>query len=55
VDLWQIGHNGDTPQKEAELIREIQSSRRITKRDQIFETVRKAANREMGMERSIER
>jgi hypothetical protein len=55
VDLWQIGHNGDTIQKEAELIREVQRSRQMTKREQIFETVRKTANREVGMERCIER
>ena len=55
VDLWQIGHNGDTKQKEAELIREVQRSRRMTKREQICETVRKTANREMGMEKCIER
>ena len=55
VDLWQIGHNGDTKQKEAELIREVQRSRRMTKREQICETVRKTANREVGMERCIER
>jgi ATP-dependent exoDNAse (exonuclease V) alpha subunit len=54
VDLWQMGHNGDTTQKEAELIREVQRSRLITKRDQICETVRKTANREMGMESWIE-
>jgi hypothetical protein len=55
VDLWQIGHNGDTPQKEAELIREVQLSKQMTKREQICETVRKTANREMGMESCIER
>jgi hypothetical protein len=55
VDLWQIEHNRDTTQAEAELIREIQRSRRMTKREQICETVRKTANREMGMERRIER
>ena len=55
VDLWQIGHNGDTTQKEAELIREVQRSRQMTKREQICETVRKTANREMGMEKCIER
>ena len=55
VDLWQIGHNGDTTQKEAELIREVQRSRRMTKREQICETIRKTANREMGMEKCIER
>jgi hypothetical protein len=54
VDLWQIGHNGDITQ-EAELIREVQRSRRMTKREQICETVRKSADREMGMERCIER
>jgi len=55
VDLWQIGHDGDTTQKDAELIREVQRSRRMTKREQICETVKKTANREMGMERCIER
>ena len=55
VDLWQIGHNGDTTQKEAELVREVQRSRPMTKREQICETTRKTANREMGMERCIER
>jgi hypothetical protein len=50
VDLWQIEHNGDTIQKEA-LIREVQRSRRMSKREQICETVSKTANREMGMER----
>ena len=55
VDLWQIGHNGDKSQKEAELIREVQRSRQMTQREQICETVRKTANREMGMERCIER
>jgi hypothetical protein len=55
VDLWQIGHNGDTTQKEAELIREVGRSRQMTKREQICETVRKTTNREMGMERYIER
>jgi conjugative relaxase-like TrwC/TraI family protein len=54
VDLWQIGHNGDKSQKEAELIREVQRSRQMTKREQICETVRKAPNREMAMERCIE-
>ncbi len=55
VDLRQIGHNGDKRQKEAELIREVQGSRQTTKREQICETLRKTANREMGMERCIER
>jgi hypothetical protein len=55
VDLWQIGHNGDKTQKEAELIREVQRSRQMTNREQICETVGKTANREMGMERCIER
>jgi hypothetical protein len=55
VDLWQIGHNEDTTQKEAAVIREVQRSRQITKREQIFETVGKTANREMGMESCIER
>ena len=51
VDLWQIGHDGEKTQKEAELIREVQRSMQMTKREQICETVRKTANREMGMER----
>jgi hypothetical protein len=55
VDLWQIRHNGDKTQKEAELMREVQRSRQLTKREQIREMVRKTANREMGMERCIER
>ena len=55
MDLWQIGHNGDKTQKEAELIREVQRSRQMRQREQICETVRKIANREMGMERCIER
>jgi hypothetical protein len=55
VDLWQIGHHGDTTQKEAELIREVQRSTQMTKREQICETVRKTANSEMRMERCIER
>jgi hypothetical protein len=55
VDLRQIGHNGDTTQKEAELIREVRPSRQMTKREQNCETVRKAANREMRTERCIER
>ena len=54
VDLWQIGHNGDKTQKEAELIREVQRSKQMAKREQICETVRKTANREMGMERYVE-
>ena len=55
VDLWQIGHNGDKRQKEADLIREVQRSMQMTKREQICETVRKTANRKMAMERCIER
>jgi hypothetical protein len=55
VELWQIGRNGDKTQKEAELIREIQRSRQTTKGEQICETVRKTANREMRTERCIER
>ena len=55
VDLWQIGHNGDTKQKEVELIREVQRSGRMTRREQFCEAVRKTANREMGMEGCIER
>jgi hypothetical protein len=55
VDLWQIGYNGDRTQMEAELVREIQRSKQMTKREQIWEPVRKTANREMGMERCIER
>ena len=54
VDLWQIGHHGDTTQKEAELIRQVQRSRQVTKRQQICESIRKTANREMGMEKCIE-
>jgi TrwC relaxase len=54
VDLWQIGHNGETT-KEAEIIREVQRSRRMMKREQICEAVRKTANREMGVESCIER
>jgi hypothetical protein len=42
VDFWQMGHNGDRTQKEAELIRKVQRSRQATKR-------------EMGMEECIER
>jgi hypothetical protein len=55
VDLCQIGHKGDTTQKEAELIREVQRSTRIAKREQIRESIRKSASREVGMERCIER
>jgi hypothetical protein len=55
VDLWQLGCNGDPTQKEAELIRELQRSRQMTKREQIREAVRKTAQREMGMESCIER
>jgi hypothetical protein len=55
VDLWQIGHHGDTTQKEAELIRKVRRSRQTTKRQQICESIRKTANREMGMEKCIER
>jgi hypothetical protein len=54
VDLWKIGHNGETT-KEAEIIREVQRSRRMMKREQIGEAVRKTANREMGVESCIER
>jgi hypothetical protein len=54
VDLWQIGHNGDKRQKEAELILKVQRSRQTAKREQICEIVRKTTNREMGMERCIE-
>ena len=31
VNLWQIGLSGDTTQKEAELVREVQRSRQMTK------------------------
>ena len=55
VDLSQNEYAGGTIRKEAELIRELQRSRQMTKREQICETVRTTANREMGMERSIER
>jgi conjugative relaxase-like TrwC/TraI family protein len=55
VDLWQIGHNRDKRQKEAELTPEVQRSRQMTKREQICETIRKSPNREMGMEKCIER
>jgi hypothetical protein len=55
VDLWQIGHNRDKRQNEAELIWEVQRSKQMTKREQICETVRKTAIREMGMESCIER
>jgi hypothetical protein len=55
VDLRQIGHIGDTKHKEAELIREVQRSTHIAKREQICETVRRTANREMETERCIER
>ena len=55
VDLWQIGQNGGAMQKGTELIREVQRLRRVKKREQICETVKKTANREMGMERCIER
>jgi hypothetical protein len=55
VDLWQVGHNGDKTQKEPELIRELRRARQMTKREQICETVRKTANREIRMERCIER
>jgi hypothetical protein len=55
VDLWQIGHNGDTTQKEAELVREVQRSTRIGKREQIRETARRTANREIRVERFNER
>jgi hypothetical protein len=55
VDLWQIGHDGHTTQKEVGLIREVQRSTRIAKREQIRESIRKSASREVGMERCIER
>jgi hypothetical protein len=55
VDLQKIGHNGDKRQKEAELIREVQRSRQTTKREQIRETVRKTANREMQFYASMSR
>jgi hypothetical protein len=55
VDLWQIGHNADKTQKESALVQEVQRSRLVTKREQIWETVRKTANIEKGMERYIER
>jgi hypothetical protein len=55
VDLWQIGHNAITTQKEVEIIRVVQRSSQITKREQVCETIRKSANREMRMERYIER
>ena len=55
VDLWQIGHNGDTKQKDAEFIREVQRARRMTKVEQVCETVRKTANPQIGMEKCIER
>src|ERR1700732_1878509 len=48
VDLGQIGHNGDNTRTEADLFREVQRSRRTTKREQICETIRKPPNREMG-------
>ena len=51
VDLWQIGHNGGTTQKEAELIRKVQRSSQMMEIEQFCETVRKTANRETGMER----
>jgi hypothetical protein len=54
VHHWEIGLNGDTTQKEAELIWEVQRSERMKKREQFCETVRKTANREMIMERCIE-
>jgi conjugative relaxase-like TrwC/TraI family protein len=49
------GHSGDRTQKEAELIRNVQCSRQATNREQICESIRKTANREMGMEKCIER
>jgi hypothetical protein len=55
VDLWQIGLNGGTTQREAEIIREVQRSKRMTEIEQVCETVRKTANREIGMEKCIER
>jgi hypothetical protein len=55
VDLWQIGHSGDTIEKEAQLIRELQRLGRVTKREQISETVRKTVNREIEMEKCVER
>jgi hypothetical protein len=55
VNLWQIGLSGDTTQKEAELVREVQRSRQMTKRGQIWEMVKETTNREMGMERCIEK
>jgi hypothetical protein len=47
VVLWQIGHNGDAI-KEAELIREVQRLGRVTKKEQICQTDKKIAYREMG-------
>jgi hypothetical protein len=55
VDLLQIGHIGDTTQMEVNLIRQIQPTRQMTKREQICELVKNASNREMRMERCIER
>jgi hypothetical protein len=55
VDLWEVGHNGDTKLKEAALIREVQRSERMTRERQICETIRRPPNREMGMEKCIER
>ena len=55
VDFWQIGQNGDRTQKEVQLMRKVQRSRQATKREQICESIRKTANREMGMEKCIER
>ena len=55
VNLWQIGHSGERTQKEAELVREVQRSRQMTKREKIWEMVKKTTNGEMGMERCIEK
>ena len=55
VDLWRIEHHGDQTQKEAELIRDVQRSRQMRMREQICETFRKTTNKEMGLERCIER
>jgi hypothetical protein len=55
VVLRQMAHNGNTIEKEEELIREVQRLGRVTKREQICRTDKKIANRDMGMEGFIER
>jgi len=55
VELWQVGRSGDRTQKEVELIRNVQRSRQAMNREQICESIRKTANREMGIEKCIER